>query len=247
MGQSADLVEALKRELRARKLTYQQVAGALSMAESSVKRMFSSGNLTLAKLEAVCAWADIDYATLVRTRTDDLSLLTALTRQQEAELVGDRKFFLITVCLMNHVTFEQILDAYLLEPAEVVGAMTRLDRIGLIKLLPNNRYKLLLSRTFGWIPNGPMQQFFKTNVPGFFNCDFSAAGELLVFINVRLSPTHSAGLTDRVKRLMRDLSDQHNEDANLDLRDRPTMSILVAARRWETDFMQDLVRPSGKK
>ncbi len=242
MGQSADLVDALKRELRARKLTYAQVAGALSMAESSVKRMFASGNLTLSKLEAVCVWADIDYATLVRSRTDDQSLLTVLTRQQEAELVGNRKLFLVTVCLMNHVPYEHILESYLLEPAEVVAIMTKLDRIGLIKLLPNNRYKLLLSRTFGWIPNGPMQQFFKTNVPGYFNCDFTRAGELLMFINVRLSQIHSAGLTDRVKRLMRDLSDLHNEDASLELRDRPTMSVLVAVRRWEQDFMQDLVR-----
>jgi transcriptional regulator with XRE-family HTH domain len=247
MGQSADLVEALKRELRARKLTYQQVAAALSMAESSVKRMFSSGNLTLDKLETICSWAEIDYASLVRSRTDDLRMLASLTRSQEAQLVGDPKLFLITVCLMNHVSFEQILESYTLEPTDVISAMAALDRIGLIKLLPNNRYKLLLSRTFGWIPGGPIQQYFKANVPGYFNCDFSAPGEMLLFFNVRLSQTHAASFADRIKRMARDLSDQHNEDANLALSDRPSLSVLVAARHWhlegwELDFMSDLTR-----
>jgi transcriptional regulator with XRE-family HTH domain len=246
MGQSADLVDALKRELRSRKLTYLQVADALSMAESSVKRMFASGNLTLQKLEAICAWADIDYATLVRSRTDDLRMLTSLTREQEAQLVGDPLLFFVTVCLMNHVSYEQILDNYRLEAAQVVSYMTTLDRIGLIKLLPNNRYKLLLSRTFGWIANGPMQQYFKAHVPDYFKSDFSSPGEMLVFLNLRLSQAHAAAFGDRIKRMMRDFSDQHNEDANLALRERPSISVLVAIRHWELEFMHDLAKNAIK-
>jgi transcriptional regulator with XRE-family HTH domain len=242
VGQSAELVDALKRELRARRITYLQVARALGMAESSVKRMFSNRNLTLERLEAICAIAEIDFSVLVRGRTNDLNLLTVLTQRQEAELVGNPKLFLVAVCLMNLVSFDEILSAYTLSAAELVGHMTHLDRIGFIRLMPNNRYRLLLARTFGWIPNGPMQNFFKANAPSFFQSDFSATNELLIFVNVRLTPAHIANFLDRLMRVARDISDQHNEDSAAPLPERQRLSLLLAARPWHMDFMRDLMR-----
>ena len=242
MGQSADLVNALKRELRARRITYLQVAAALGMAESSVKRMFSSGNLTLERLETICELAEIDYGVLVRGRTNDENLVTILTEKQEAELVSTPKLFLVAVCLMNLVSYDEILSTYTITAAELVGHMVRLDRIGFIRLLPNNRYRLLLARTFGWIPNGPMQQFFKANVPSFFRSDFSAVNELLLLVNVRLTPAHIGNFLDRLMRVARDISDQHTEDAGAPLSERKLLSLLIAARPWHMEFMQEMLR-----
>ncbi len=242
MSQSTDLMEALKRELRSRKITYRQIASALGMAESSVKRMFSSGNLTLARLDAICEVAEIDYGALVRARVNDQKLLTELTAKQEAELVGEPKLFLVAVCLMNLVSFEEILETYKLGAAELTGYMVRLDRIGFIKLLPNNRYRPLTARTFGWIPNGPMQQYFKLNAGEFLDSHFGAPNEMLVFLNVRLLPAHLSVFMDRLRRVARDLSEQHNEDASLSLAARHPVSLLIAARPWHLKFMEDLLR-----
>ena len=55
MPQTAALVDALKRELRTRKLTYAQVATHLAMSEASVKRMFSRNEFTLERIDAICA------------------------------------------------------------------------------------------------------------------------------------------------------------------------------------------------
>jgi DNA-binding Xre family transcriptional regulator len=242
MGQSADLVLALKRELRIRKMTYSDLAKKLGIAESSVKRMFASGNFTLQRLEAVCAIADVDYSELIRGRANDRNLLSVLTETQEAQLVGDPKLFLVAVCLMNLISFEGILEAYTLSAAEVTACLTKLDRIGFIKLMPNNRYKLLLARTFGWIPNGPMQRLFKTNAPDYFDSDFNGKNELLVFLNVRLAEGHMPAFLDRMRRVARDLSDQHAEDAALPLEKRKAVSVLMAIRPWQLDFMRALRR-----
>jgi transcriptional regulator with XRE-family HTH domain len=51
MTQAAAVVEALKRTLKARKMTYGQVAKALRMSEASVKRMFSRNHFTLERLD----------------------------------------------------------------------------------------------------------------------------------------------------------------------------------------------------
>jgi transcriptional regulator with XRE-family HTH domain len=45
MSTTTDLVTALKKELKAAQMTYADLALALGMAESSVKRMLSKGDM----------------------------------------------------------------------------------------------------------------------------------------------------------------------------------------------------------
>jgi DNA-binding Xre family transcriptional regulator len=65
------LVEALKRMLRARDVTYGQVAQVLGLSEASIKRMFARQDLTLQRLEQVCRAAGIEFDELVRTANED--------------------------------------------------------------------------------------------------------------------------------------------------------------------------------
>ena len=57
MAQASAVIEVLKGELKARNLTYAVVAQRISMSEASVKRMFSTGNFTLERIDAICAAA----------------------------------------------------------------------------------------------------------------------------------------------------------------------------------------------
>jgi predicted XRE-type DNA-binding protein len=47
MSTTADLVTALKKELKSAHMTYADLAVALGMAESSVKRMLAKGDMSL--------------------------------------------------------------------------------------------------------------------------------------------------------------------------------------------------------
>jgi len=51
MGQRTQIVAELKRALRARGLTYAQVAKHLQLSEASVKRLFAAGDLSLERLK----------------------------------------------------------------------------------------------------------------------------------------------------------------------------------------------------
>ena len=57
---AAALVEALKRMLKAKGLTYADVASAIALSEASVKRMFARGDFPLQRLEEICHFARID-------------------------------------------------------------------------------------------------------------------------------------------------------------------------------------------
>ena len=47
MSTTADLVTAIKKELKAAQMTYADLAKAIDMAESSVKRMLDKGDMPL--------------------------------------------------------------------------------------------------------------------------------------------------------------------------------------------------------
>ncbi len=242
MAQAGAVIDVLKRELKARGLTYAEVARRIGISEPSVKRMFSQRNFTLERLDQICTAAGIEFTDLTRGFNREEHLISRLTVAQEREIVEDAKLFLVAICALNLLSFDDILATYDLTQAELVGLLLRLDRIGIIELLPNNRFKLRIARTFAWIPNGPIQTAFKSAADDFFDSDFAADNELMILLNGRLSPASSAALIEKLKRLAREFSDQHSEDAHLPAAERPPMSLLLACRPWHPQFMRVLVR-----
>jgi transcriptional regulator with XRE-family HTH domain len=242
MPQAVAIADSLKRALRARGITYAELARRIKMSEASVKRMFAKRTFTLARLDRICDAAGIDFAELTRGFNPEERLIARLTTQQEAEIVAEPKLFLAAICVLNLLDFDDMLSLYKFEPAELVGLLARLDRIGFIELLPNNRIKLLVARTFAWIPNGPIMQAFKRNAADFFDSDFGKPGELMLLLNGRLSPASQLALVERLKRVAREFSDQHIDDASLPAAGRPAVSLLIACRSWRISAMRALER-----
>jgi DNA-binding Xre family transcriptional regulator len=243
MAASAALIDALKHALRARGLTYAQVARSLGISEASVKRMFSQKNFTLKRLDRICDFGHIEFSELARALHANETRLAQLTLQQEKEIIADRKLFLVAVCVLNHVTFDQIVSAYDISHAECTRLLLRLDRLKFLELQPNNRIKLLVSQAFSWLPDGPIQRFFNEQAHNeFFRSRFDRPGEFMVVVNGMLSGGSSAAVVERLKRIAREFSDLHNEDVRLPLGERTAMSLLVAIRHWELQAFAELRR-----
>jgi len=243
MAHTAALVEALKRELKARRITYASLAPQLRLSEASVKRMFSRRDFTLKRLDEICRCAQIEFSELARAVVRDETLISHLTLEQEKEIVSDRKLFLVAVCVLNHVSFDQIVEAYDISPAECVALLARLDHLKFIELLPGNRVKLLVSRTFAWLPDGPIQRFFNNQAHNeFFRSRFNRPDEFMLVVNGMLSKGSSAEMVDRLKRITREFSELHNEDARLPLAERSAMTLLVAVRHWQLQAFAELRR-----
>lgn len=242
MAPSVLLAERLKQELRSRGITYAHVSTAIGLSEASVKRMFSKRDLTLGRLDAICAVAQIELTDLTRGIDPEDRLLGELTDRQEATLVADPVLFLAATCALNLSSFEHVLETYEIDAAQLVKAFVKLDRIGFLRLLPNNRYRLLVARTFRWLPNGPIQRYFRQNANAYFDSAFDGQNEFMVLLNARLSKAHAAALIDRLQRLAKDVSEQHIDDARLPPAQRHAMSLLLAVRPWQLAFMRRLER-----
>lgn len=234
MAHSAAVIDVMKRELRLRGITYEQVARHLGLSVASVKRMFSRRDFTLKRLDLVCRFAGVEFSDLVRSLHREEPQISQLTYEQEREIVSDHKLFLVAVCVLNHATFEQIVATYRIEEVECIRLLTRLDRLKFIELMPGNRIKLLVSRTFAWLPDGPIQRFFRQQAHHeFFASEFRGTNEFMLVVNGMLSKKSGAEMVLRLKRIAREFSDAHNEEVTLPLPERRATSLLVAIRPWE--------------
>jgi len=197
MATSAGLVDVLKRELRTRGITYAQVARKLNLSEASVKRMFSRKDFGLKRLDQVCQLAGSEFSDLARALYLEESQISQLTPVQEKEIVSNRKLFLVAVCALNHVGFDQITSIYDVSKAECIQLLARLDRLGFIQLQPNNRIKLLVSRNFAWLPDGPIQRFFNQQAhTEYFRSRFSTSTRpALVAMHALAVSGHGHGIT----------------------------------------------------
>ncbi|MCX7962511.1 MAG: helix-turn-helix transcriptional regulator [Burkholderiales bacterium] len=243
MARSAALVEALKRELRARRLTYADVARHLAMSEASIKRLFSRRDFTLARLDRICELLGMEFSDLARAVATPEAVISRLSEAQERELVADPKLMLVALCALNHAPFEEIVRTYDLGEAECVRLLARLDRLKFLELLPGNRYRLLVSRAFSWIPGGPIHRLFKERAcQDFFRADFDREHELLVLVNGRLSRASIAAILERLRRAAAEFAERRIDDARLPLAERRAITLLVAARRWEPAFVRQFRR-----
>ena len=243
MPHSDSMVDVLKRELKARGVTYAQVARKLGLSEASVKRMFSRRRFTLKRLDQVCELANTEFSDLARALNQDEKLISQLTHVQEKEIVSNRKLFLVAVCALNHVSLEQIVAAYELTKAECIQLLAQLDRLGFIQLQPNNRIRLLVARNFSWLTDGPIQRFFKTQAHNeYFRSHFDRPDEYMIVVNSMLSRASSAAIVAKLKRLARECSELHGEDVRLPLGERSAMSLLLAVRHWELQAFAELRR-----
>jgi len=237
------LVDALKRMLKGRGITYAHLAEGLALSEAGVKRMFSRRDFTLLRLEEICRVSGIDFGDLVREASTEVAGMSHLSLEQEREIVSDPALMLVALCAVGNWTFEQIVATYSLTEAQVVRYLARLDRRRIIELLPGNRIRPLISRTFSWLPDGPIQRYFRSRVESeYLSSKFGRPDELFLFVSGMLSRKSTADVIARLRRVAGDFAELHAADRTLPLSDRHGTSVLLAIRPWEPRAFQTLRR-----
>jgi DNA-binding Xre family transcriptional regulator len=243
MSTTADLVAVLKKELKSAQMTYAQLAQALGMAESSVKRMLAKGDMPLSRIDAICRALKLDFAELARRVAESQPLLKELTLEQERAVVADKKLLLCAICALSQWTFEQITQAYRISEAECIKHFAQLDRIGVVELRPGNRYRLKLAKTFRWRPNGPVMDFFREHVVlDYFKGGFDKPGEGLLLVHGSVSRAVAPAFFERLQRIGQDFAQQHQADQKLPEKEREGYTLVLAVRSWEFEAFTRLRR-----
>ena len=140
--QTAGLVEALKKLLKARGVTYRALAAGLRLSEPSIKRLFSERTFTLQRLEEVCQFLEVDFFELAKLARGAASTVDEMSIEQEKILAGDSKLLGVFYLVFNDWQPDDIFERYVLTRAEVTRLLLRLEKLGLVEVMPGDKVKL---------------------------------------------------------------------------------------------------------
>jgi len=243
VSQITTLCDTLKQLLKARNLTYKDLAQALELSEANIKRIFSSQSFTLERLEQICGLLELSLSDLFLLNTQKEHRLTQLTQEQEEELIADKKLLLVAVCARDGWSFNDIINHYQITEHECIRLLARLDKLKMLQLLPGNKYKLLIAQDFRWIPGGPLEQFMSSDViVEFMEGDFSQEQAFRFYMRGSYSAASAAIIKNRLNQLTQEAAALNQADAKLPLDKRQHLGLLLAMRPWELKMFEAMKR-----
>lgn len=245
-GQTSLLVDALKRLLRARGMTYRDLGQSLGLSEASIKRLFAKEALTLKRLEEICGCLDVDLFEVTKVARSQSAQTQELTIEQEAALAGDARLLGVFYLVLNEWHVPDILERYEIEKPEVIALLAKLDHLGLIMLLPGDRVRLLIPRTMRLRNDGPIRQVHGNRVIGdFLEGDFVAAGGMFRLEMRELSEPSFALIQRKLERVCQEFNELAELDSYLPSDQRRTIGMSVGSKPWKMSLVTGIKQRDG--
>lgn len=242
MTQRIQVVAELKRTLKERGLTYADVAKALDLSVASVKRLFSTGEFTLARVDQICELVGLELSELLELMQERARPANKLTLAQEEEIVADPKLFLVTWLVVNGARYEDIVKDYRLTERELLRYLIRLDRLKIIELKPLNKVRVLVSRHFAWHAGGPVQKYIHQRLlKEFLAAHFVEPQDEFIFHGASVTQTALGQLKRVLQNASRECAEIMDRDRNVDA-PRSGAAFLLALRRWQYSGFVQLYR-----
>ncbi len=240
-NQTSILIKAIKSQLKAKGITYKELAEDLAMSEANIKRMFAQQKINLDRLELICNRLNLDLLELVQLSQQHNKEISELTLEQEKEILSDKKMLLTASLCLSGWRFNDMLKHYDFTEVELIGYLTKLDKIKFIELLPYNQIRKKVSSRFSWQPSGPIQKFFTQLIQKeFFESSFTQTHEKIIFISGMLSDASNK----KIQKMMEDLALEYRaalrQDKGLSLDDKKGTSLVLGLRDWELSVFNQL-------
>ena len=237
MSGTRAITEALKKLLRNSGLTYADAARALDLSEASVKRLFAQQSFTLERVETLAQLAGAELTDLVRLADDLSDTLEELSAEAEHELATNPPLLLSAICVLNRYRFEEVLSLYDLDQHELQRLFVQLDRLGIIELLADNRYRMRLSRSFRWRKGGEIESYFVNSIfRGFFDKRLIRDNSHFRFAWGTVTPENAQRFLQRLRTLYDEFNSAADRDSQLPIEQRTGSGMMLAFRSdWEPE------------
>jgi transcriptional regulator with XRE-family HTH domain len=229
------LMQALRQVLRAHGLRYRDIAEKLHVGERTVARWMTSEKIDTSTIEDLCSLIDMtffDLCEFVLQRSEEA--ISQLTLQQEQELAGSNLLQYFFMQLLKNWPVEDIRRELELSEPELINALIRLEKVGLIDLLPQNRVRLRVAKKVKFRPSGP----FLNNASNWVRdmvADFSFAEPHTecAIEAIKLSPASRAALRPKFERLLDEARELGDLDRRTNSDSRDWYACILIARPYK--------------
>jgi transcriptional regulator with XRE-family HTH domain len=235
------IVETLKKVLKARGMTYADLALALRVSTPTIKRLFSQRTFTLERLEEILKVLEVDFYELARLSHGRRSGPAELSVDQESALAKDARLFSVFWLLCNEWRFEEIVAEFRLGAAQITSYFARLERLRLIDWRPGNRARLRVPKHYVWRTGGPLRKAYGLKVvTEFMRARFDAPHDAFHFEAQELSAESAIVVKRRLERVAAEINELVEIDAATPAKKRVTLCVLLACRPWSISIVHAL-------
>ncbi len=243
MNQTTQLLNAIKKCLKAKGITYKFLSEKLGLSEASVKRLFSEQSFSLKRIEEVCNILDLNFLELARISMDEDAVPNVLTLDQENDLAGNPKLLVYFYLLLNGREPSSIIADYDFSPEESMKFLLNLDKLRLIDLYPDNKIRFLTERTIVWRKNGPIREKYeKMIIEEFLNYQFDRSEDRLYFETGKLSTASRAMVMKKIDRLIKEYNELRDIDKTLPQEKIDHTGLMIAFRPWVFSLTENYKR-----
>jgi transcriptional regulator with XRE-family HTH domain len=235
------IVETLKKVLKARGMTYADLARELRVSTPTVKRLFSQRTFTLERLEEILKLLELDFYELARMSHGRRSGPAELSIEQESALAKDARLFSVFWLLCNEWRFDEIVAEFRLGAAQITSYFARLERLRLIDWRPGNRARLRVPKHYVWRAGGPLRKAYGLKVvTEFMRARFDAPHDAFHFEAQDLSAESAIVVKRRLERVAAEINELVEIDAATPAKKRVTLGVLLACRPWSISIVHAL-------
>ncbi len=246
MSQIDQFLSALKRALKAKNVLYKDLAKALGLSESSVKRILSSKSLSLERLEEICRIADLSFSEVVRSANlEDAQKTLQLTDEQEHALAENARLLHYYMMLYEGKTPQKIEKEFDIENSEAKKFLFQLDRLNLIELHPRDKVKIKKGGgAVRFRRDGPVgRALFSQTRASYLNYDFRQE-DFIRFSMLQVGKASLAKLKSKLERLMVEFQEESKFEMESGAVPPENIGVLLAFRPWKYAYM-DAIKPKG--
>lgn len=237
MSQIDQFLGALKRALKAKNVLYRDLARALDLSESSVKRILSNKSLSLDRLEEICRVADISFSEVVRSANlEEANQAVSLSEEQERALAENPRLLHYFMMLHDGKSPQKIEREYQIESGEAKKMLFTLDRLNLIELHPRDKVKFKRQGFLRFRRDGPIgRALFEQTKSSYLNYDFRPE-DYIRFTLIKVSASTLAKYKAKLDRLMFELQEEARFETEHNI---PAIDagVLLSFRPWQYSYM----------
>lgn len=243
MSQIDQFLMALKRALKNKQWNYKQVAEALRVSESSVKRLLSNKKISLERIEIICNATGISFADVCKlAEWQDEDPYLILSFEQEKLLADNPRLLHYFTLLTEGYKPQNIEKEFQIPAAESKKFLFTLDKCNLIELHPKDKVKLIKNGLFRFRREGPVGRvLFQQLKEAYLYSDFKANDEFFRFGMRRLSAAALGKLKAKFEKLYLELEEDANYELQIESNEKE-YGILFAFRPWQYSVMNVLKR-----
>lgn len=230
------IINSLKSHLKLRGLAYTDLAKAWKLSVSSTKRIMSSEDISLSKIESACELMNIPVGEfLQQIPFQKNSEIFYLTPEQENKLVKDPEVLHYFILLVEGFNPTEILRDYTISAEKAFRLLNTLEKWGLIEIQSKNRIKRNFTGQLRFRKEGPLgkhlENLMKTK---FFETTFNQNDDFFTFLNLTFTPGAPQKLKQKLLQLSKDLvaeSENHRNHPN-----SAEFGLVIGLRAWESPF-----------